>query len=222
MNENETSGFPPPFGHEHWGLRARLELWSALLLAAATVATAYSAYESTRWGGVQATKFTEASAARTESTKASADAYSLIAIDAELFTQYAVALFGREVELLEFIEERLFRREFRPAFREWIQQRPLTNPDAAQNPFTLDSYEPALLEKSDRLEEKASALFEEGRQANQNSDDYVLSTIFFASVLFFAGLATKFTKNRVAQGTLVFGTLVFLAGLARLFTLPFH
>jgi hypothetical protein len=62
-----------------------------LQLAAATVATAYSAYEATRWGGVQATAFTEASANRTESAKARSDAFALIGIDANLFTQWGVA-----------------------------------------------------------------------------------------------------------------------------------
>jgi len=50
----------------------------------------------------------------------------------------------------------------------------------------------------------------------------VLGTIFFAAVLFFAGLATKFKSDRIALGALSFGTLMFLGGLIRLGTLPFH
>jgi type VI protein secretion system component VasF len=38
-------------------LRERLELWSAALLAAATLTTAYSAYQATRWSGQQSTRF---------------------------------------------------------------------------------------------------------------------------------------------------------------------
>lgn len=203
-------------------IRERIELWSAVLLAAATVATAYSAYEATRWGGVQATSFTEAGTARTESAKAESDGFTLVAIDANIFTEYAVAFSQDNERLMEILRKRFFRQEFKPAFRSWLKEHPLTNPDAAKLPFQLPEYEVAKLEEADRLSEEASGLFEEGREANQTSDDYVLATIFFAAVLFFAGLATKFTTNRIAVAALGFGTLMFVSGLVRLGTLPFH
>lgn len=203
-------------------IRERIELWSAVLLAAATVATAFSAYEATRWGGVQATSFTEAGTARTESAKAESDGFTLVAIDANIFTEYAVAFSQDNDRLMEILRKRFFRGEFKPAFRAWLKESPLTNPDAAKLPFQLPEYEVAKLEEADRLSEEAGGLFEEGREANQTSDDYVLATIFFAAVLFFAGLATKFTSNRIAMGALGFGTLMFVAGLVRLATLPFY
>ena len=95
-------------------------------------------------------------------------------------------------------------------------------PGRGGEPFALDSYEPQRLVDSEELEETASAKFDEGKDANQSSDDYVLATIFFASVLFFAGLSSKFTSNRVAILGLSFATIVFIAGIARLSTLPFH
>ncbi|MGA8219476.1 MAG: hypothetical protein WB771_13010 [Solirubrobacterales bacterium] len=204
------------------GAREWAELWSALLLAAATVATAFSAYEATRWSGVQATKFTEASAERTESAKASSEGFSLVTIDADLFTQYAVAFTEGNHHLMRILQRRFFRNEFKPAFREWSAEHPLTNPKAVATPFQLPSYRPRRLQQSNELTAQASARFEEGRRANQNSDDYVLATIFFAAVLFFAGLSPKFSVDRIALGALGFGTLVFLAGVARILTLPFH
>ena len=201
--------------------RERIELWSAVLLAAATVATAFSAYQATRWGGVQATAFTEAGANRTESAKARSDAFSLITIDAGLFTQWGVAFTEDNKRLQRGIERVLFREEFLPAFNEWIESDPTNNSDAAKTPFALDSYEPERLVESGELEEVATAKFEEGKDANQTSDDYVLSTIFFASVLFFAGLSSKFTSNRVAMLALSFATIVLVGGIVRLSTLPF-
>jgi hypothetical protein len=203
-------------------IRERIELWSAALLAAATVATAYSAYEATRWGGVQATSFTEAGSARTESAKAESDGFTLVSIDANIFTQYAVAFSQGNQELLEILRDRFFRKEFKVAYRAWLKQKPLTNPKAAKLPFELPEYKVARLEAADRLSEKAGRLFEEGREANQTSDDYVLATIFFAAVLFFGGLSTKFSSNRIAIAALGFGSLMFVGGLARLLTLPFQ
>lgn len=200
----------------------RIELWSALLLAAATVATAYSAYEATRWGGVQATSFTEAGSARTESAKAESDGFTLVSIDANIFTQYAVALSRGNEQLMELLRDRFFRDEFEVAFRAWQAERPFSNPKSAKVPFQLPEYRVAKLEEADRLSDEAGRLFEDGREANQTSDDYVLGTIFFAGVLFFAGLSTKFNSNRIALGALAFGTLMFAAGIVRLFTLPFY
>ena len=209
------------FGVQPGQVRERIEFWAAALLAAATVATAYSAYEATRWGGVQATAFTEAGANRTESAKARSDAFSLISIDAGLFTQWGVAFFEENKSLQQGIERRLFREEFIPAFNEWLAQDPANNPDADKNPFVLDSYKLERLTESEELEEVATAKFDEGKDANQRSDDYILSTIFFAAVLFFAGLSSKFTSNRVAVLALSFATVVFIGGIVRLSTLPF-
>jgi hypothetical protein len=203
-------------------LRARLEIWSAVLLSAATVATAYSAYESTRWSGVQATAFTEAGAARTESAKANATGFSLVTIDANLFTQYAVAFTEGNQRLQQALESRFFREEFLPAFRAWRRQRPLENPDADRNPLQTPEYRPQALQEAERLEADAAAKFDEGRAANQTSDDYVLATIFFAAVLFFAGIASKFGSDRLVVFLLGFGSVAFVAGIVRLATLPFH
>lgn len=203
------------------GFRDRLELWSAALLAAATLTTAYSAYEATRWGGQQATRFTEAGAARTESAKAQAQGFSFVTIDAGLFTEYAVAYSTQNRELERILERRFFRDEFKPAFEAWKKLRPLQNEDAPDVPFGMKEYDVRALDEAEVLEEEAAGLFEEGREANQTSDNYVLATIFFAAVLFFGGLATKFRSTRLIVATLTFGTLMFCAGIVRLLTLPF-
>lgn len=95
------------------------------------------------------------------------------------------------------------------------------DPDAKPTPFQLDSYEPEALVESAELDAEADRLFTEGREANQTGDNYVLATIFFAAVLFFSGIASKFDSLRVVRICLGFATLVFFAGLVRLVTLPF-
>jgi hypothetical protein len=202
-------------------LRERLELWSAALLAAATLTTAYSAYEATRWGGQQSTRFTQAGAARTESAKAQSRGFSFVTIDADLFTQFAVAYSQENEELERVFRQRFFRDEFKRAFNAWAKLEPLKNEAAPDTPFEMKQYKVASLEEAEELENEATDLFEEGRAANQTSDNYVLATIFFAAVLFFAGLSVKFRSQRLIVATLVFGTLMFLGGVVRLATLPF-
>jgi len=201
-------------------LKLRLEQWSAALLAAATLATAYSAYESSRWSGEQSTNFTQAGATRTKSAKENSRGYSLVSIDATLFSDIAAAYFEKNEELVKFLRTRL-RTEFKPAFNEWLAEKPLKNSEAAPTPFSLPAYEPEALVKSAELDEEADQLFTEGREANQTSDNYVLVTIFFAAVLFFSGIASKFDSQRVVLVCLSFATLVFIGGLVRLASLPF-
>ena len=51
-----------------------LELVATIILAAATVGTAWSGYQAPRWSGVQAADYVTASGLRVESTRASSDA----------------------------------------------------------------------------------------------------------------------------------------------------
>ena len=64
------------------------EIIATVILAVATVATAWSGYQSARWGGEQSTKFSQAGALRTESTRASTKAGQLAQIDVSLFTNW--------------------------------------------------------------------------------------------------------------------------------------
>lgn len=202
-------------------LRARLEQWSAALLAAATLTTAYSAYESTRWGGQQSTRYAQASTARLQSAEAQNRGFSFVTIDAGLFTEFAVAASTGNRQLRVALERHFFRDEFKPAFDAWLKLEPLKDERVPDAPFAMPQYRLADLEESERLEARAERLFEEGRDANQTSDDYVLATIFFAAVLFFGGLSVKFRSRRLIVATLVFGTLMFAGGVVRLVTLPF-
>ena len=50
---------------------------ATVVLAVATLVTAWSGYQSARWGGLQSTKFSEANALRIESSRASTIAVQL-------------------------------------------------------------------------------------------------------------------------------------------------
>lgn len=60
-----------------------IELLAASVLALATIASAWSAYQATRWGGVQGAAFAQAGAARAESVRASDLADADLIIDVE-------------------------------------------------------------------------------------------------------------------------------------------
>jgi hypothetical protein len=171
-------------------LPSRWDRWEPLaevivtvILALATLATAWSGYQSARWGGEQSTKFSMAGALRTESTRASTKAGQIAQVDIGLFTNWVNAFAVGYQELAEFYENR-FRPEFEVAFNAWLATDPKNNPDAPETPFSMSEYTISLDLEADRLEQEASKSFQEGSAANQISDDYILNTVILASVLF--------------------------------------
>ena len=175
--------------------RERIDRWIELLLAvmlgAVALATAWSGYQSARWGGNQSVLFSQAGAYRTESMRASTQGGQLVQIDIGMFTDWINAYAAENEALMRFYEER-FRDEFRPAFETWLATDPANNPDAPDTPFGMAEYRPAKFAEADRLELDAEVAFDEGRVANQLSDDYILNAVLLASVLFLSGIVTRF------------------------------
>jgi len=198
-----------------------LEIVSAVLLALATVASSWGAYQATRWSGVQATSFSRASSLRVESGKQETIAARKINVDVGMFVQYAAALSQDNALLAEFLMKR-FRPALQAATEEWLKTKPLENPDAPQSPFDMPQYKLAELELAEELSNQANANFNDAREANQTGDNYVLLTVMFASVLFFSGVAPKFHAFQLRVGMLSLGGIVFLVAAMILSTFPVH
>lgn len=199
--------------------RVDLEVVAAIILSVVTILTAWSAFEATKWGGVMAIRFSEAAAARTEATQAAARVNAKQAVDVGLFVEYAAARSADDTVLADFLEDR-FRDEFRPAFEVWLAQDPLRNPNAPATPFELDEY--VIVEEVEAAEATATADLraQQARDANQTGDNYVLTTVLFASVLFFAGVSTKFDERPVQLGLLAVAIVLLIAGGALLLSFP--
>lgn len=210
----------PPDGRTGFFSDDTLEIFAAVLLAVTTIAAAWCAYQSTRWSGVQANNYAEAGTARVESTRAFTRGMQFLSLDANTFLQYVEAFSEEKTALLEFYEARLIRLDFLPYFEAWLATDPLTNPDAPRNPFVDAAYQASLFDESDALELEAAEKFQTAKDANQTGDDYVLNTVFFASVLFFAGIASQFPSRRVQLGLFGCGVVIFVIVMARTIGMP--
>ena len=122
-----------------------------MLLALATVATAWSGYQASRWNGEQAKAGARANAARIESTRASGLANAQTQIDVATFTAWVDAYARKETRLADFYFDR-FRAEFKPAVEAWIATKPLKNRAAPLTPFAMPQYKLAARAEADRLE----------------------------------------------------------------------
>ena len=197
----------------------RIEVIAAVILSITTILTAWSAFESAKWSGLQSIAFQQAGAQRTESVRFSALANQQTAIDVALFTQWAEAIATDNTELSEFQSER-FRPEFVEAFEHWVASEPLDNPDAASSPFAMEEYQLEAAAEADRLALVADERAQDGLDANQTSDNYVLMTVLFAVVLFFVAVGTRFDSLYVRIGLLSLAGVGVLAGMAILATFP--
>ena len=197
----------------------RFELAATVLLALATVATAWSGYQASRWNGEQAKAFSRASALRIESAKADSLANAQTQVDVATFTQWVDAYAREETELADFYFRR-FRTEFKPAVDAWIATRPRRNPNAPLTPFAMPQYRLEARASAEQLEEEAEAWSARGRTNVQRATSYVLGVVLFAAALFFAGISTKLATPRLRRVVLGFGLVVFVATVAWMTTFP--
>lgn len=196
-----------------------VEVIATIVLAIATLATAWSGYQASRWGGVQSVNFNQAGALRTESTRASTRAGQLGQVDIGLFTNWINAYAVENQRLADFYQER-FRDEFKPAFEAWLATDPANNPEAPASPFYMPEYKLSLAEEADRLVAEAEAKFAQGTEANQTSDNYILNTVILASVLFLGGIASKFKAMSARWVIIVFSLAILTYGLINIFSYP--
>jgi hypothetical protein len=196
-----------------------LEIAATLLLAFATVGSAWSAYQSKRWGGVQMFSMVAANGARSEAVRLSDKASQLTSIDVSMFLQYISAVSSHQQQLADFILQR-FRPEMKTAVNAWRATQPLKNPGAPPSPFAMKEYSLSTLQQSDQMNQLALQKLNEAKAANTRADDYVLLTVLFASALFFGGIGTKMQLRSLRIILLSLGIVVFVATAVTLFSMP--
>ena len=76
---------------------------------------------------------------------------------------------------------------------------PLHDANAPKGPLYMAEYVVADFLTADRLEAKAATTVSAGEDANETSDQYVLNTVFLASALFLAGIASRVGLARRAH-----------------------
>jgi hypothetical protein len=207
-------------------LARRVEVLAAVILALATIASSWSLYQANRWGGVQTEAYAQAGAAQADSVRAADLADAQFTVDVDFFAIWLDEVGddvgqggdGKIVALLE----RAFRPEFVLALEPWLATDPLVNQDGPATPFDMEEYVIAAAQQAEEFRSDAEAAAAVAADANQSGDNYVLTTVLFASVLFFAGISSKFSGRWVRITLVMVGFLAFLAGSLILATFPVH
>jgi len=195
-----------------------IELAAAVILALATIVAAWSAYQATRWGGVQASSSRSAIEAKTDAAQQTSILGAQVQIDVQLWTLWLQQEADDNDDGAAFLEAR-FREEFRPAFESWIASVPEGEVPPG-TPFDMPEYQPAAETEADRLNADAGAFADVSAEANQTGDNFVLTAVIMASVLFFAGVGTKLKGRAVRLFMLLVAVLFFLGGVGFMLSLP--
>jgi hypothetical protein len=220
--DEEEEGKKP--GKKGLDIETWVEILSAVLLSMALIASAWCAYQSARWNGVQSIEFGEAAANRNKSIIYSSSADNALEIDTTALLDYTMMQMLADIseEELEDFRNKFFSDRLKVALQAWLKTNPDENLNAPESPFVMDEYINTydFLAKLhfQRAEEDSQA----AKDANQQSDNYVLLTVLFATVLFFAGISTKFKDDWVKIAALAFGGLIFYGTLMSLFFQSVH
>ena len=212
-----------PDAREHEGAPARhgafFETLATMVLAVAAVATAWSAYQSSRWNGVMATEFNEASALRAESVRASTSAGQQQVVDATVTENWIYATIGGDDAVARELRARMSP-ELDAAMTAWLGDWQAGQPLPEGHPFSAASYRAPGTEEAQELERRAEAAFKSGRNANQRSDNYVLTGVLFALTLFFAAMTGKFGTVNHARGMVTASVCLMVLGVVLLIIQP--
>jgi hypothetical protein len=196
-----------------------VEFFGALILSAATVATAWCAYQAALWSGDESKFYFEASAAQVDSAQLENEALQRTGFQAGLFVEYAAAKSQDNQKLADFLYQR-FPPELRMATDAWLATDPLNDPNAPLSPFDMPEYRLPEQDAAEQMNQLSVEKFAKASEADEHADNYVLLTVIFATVLFFSGISGKFQWQVIDAAILVLAVLVLLGGLVLLFQMP--
>jgi hypothetical protein len=179
----------------------------AVLLAVVAVLAAYSGFAAAKWGTESSLQLAKASAARTEANRADLESFQLKNFDSLTFNAWFTAYVAGNKKAMRVAEMR-FRPNFLVAFNAWLKTDPFTNPNAPKGPTYMPEYIQPGLAHANRLDAQASARYTAGEQAGSNSDGYVRTTVYLATVLFLVGISGHFRVRAARLGLIGVGGVI--------------
>lgn len=203
----------PPV-HNRW------EFTAAIILSVATVLSAWSGYESTRWGAKATRLNRTATNAMFQASTANSDGERQQMTDTSLFTEWVRAMLDGQPDRAKFVEAR-FRPGFLPAFHDWAGGEVTAGhglPDGS--PFQSPLYATTGFEQATKGFAQVESLQDKADTASRTSQTYVLIAVLYASVLFFGGVSTKLGDRRAARLLVVMAAAALIGATVELATQP--
>jgi hypothetical protein len=191
----------------------------ALLMALATLSTAWCSYQSAAWTRQSNRLMNEFNSLERRAGLLSVQGVQQATIHTTMFMQMLAAQQAGNEKLVNFYAQR-FPPDVRKAYDAWLAQKPFENPNADPHPFVPKLYEVRGTREAAEANAKAASSLQKARNAGTVSGQYLANTVLFAAVLFFASASGKFEQQRVRSLAFIFAVAVFLFALVRTAMLP--
>lgn len=192
--------------------RSRIEIWAAVLLGLAGIATAGAAFFASLRDGEALEGYTKSNATRNDSSFFYQQGNQAASEDRAQYLQYQIAIYGNNVALAGYIRDALMSENLRAAVN-WYEVQPETT--TAVDPFDVDNgspYETADYAEGEVLQKQSDDAFAAAKILDDTGDRYSLATVVFAIALFFGGIATLLRSPPVQVALVVMGAVALVAG----------
>jgi hypothetical protein len=211
--DSDPPANPEPL-KERW-----VEPVTAILMAMATLCTAWCSYESASWTRRSNRLMNDFSTFERRAGISTLKGMEMTTIHVAMFLHLLAAQHSGNKGLADFYLQRL-PPDVRKSFDAWMAQKPYENPNAAPHPFVPELYEIRGSREAAELNGKAADSLRESRDAGNISGQFLANTVLFAAVLFFANAAGKFEQRRVRLTAFAFALAVFAFAVVRMLMLP--
>jgi hypothetical protein len=216
---NMPSDLQAPPNQEPQEKKKWVEPVAALLMALATLSTAWCSFESAAWTRKSNRLMNEFNTLERKAGVLTIQGMQQATIHTGMFMQALAAHQAGNEKLANFYVER-FPPDLRKAYDTWLAEKPFENPNADPHPFVPKLYEVRGTREAAEASAKAAGSLQEARKAGNISGQYLANTVLFATVLFFASAAGRFEQRRVRVVAFAFAVAVFLFALVRTLMLP--
>jgi hypothetical protein len=196
-----------------------IEILEAALLAVVVVATAWSGYQAAKWDGRQAQFYANASAIRIKADEHLTAGGQQRLLDVSTFNTWIQVTTNGQEDLAALYERR-FSPEFQVAFQAWLATDPFNSPDAPPGPSFMPEYVNPEIAQGEAMNDEASRVFDEGTEARRRAEDYVRTTVVFATVLFLLALSQRFKLRNVRVGVVAVAGALMIYGAVLILAFP--
>src|SRR4051794_32906193 len=188
--DSETTSVPEPL-KKRW-----VEPIAALLMALATLGTAWCSYESAAWTRRSNRLMNEFNSLERRAGLINVQGVQTATIHVAMFMQVLAAKQAGNEQLASFYVQR-FPADMRKAYDAWVAQKPFEDPKADPHPFVPTLYKMRGTREAAEANATAATKVQEALKSGSLSGQYLGNTVLFAAVLFFANAASKFEQRRV-------------------------
>ena len=215
----------PAEPEDPWERRQRiLDSWTAIILAVAAIVTAWGAFQASQWSGAQSDAERVSATARADAGRAATSATEATIVDTQMWLAWLDAVTAKQSAKAAFLSER-FSPQLARSQKEWLggvqldaNGTPVVVPEGT--PLTLPSYVVPAQLVSDKDAARAEAQLEYADIASGISTRYVVMSVIFALVFFFAGVALKFSSPKVQVLLTLLAVVLLVVGVVRMLTFP--